>query len=137
MEVKTESKEASMPNTGREAPAEHGAHDTYKAPLDAASTYEESEVEGTFTVKDGKVIDETEKPRDAGWEYKSGDKDAEIVATTPEGKKIQIVKDPVHAGYTIEFASGGQLPAQLQGKWTSYDRAKEAVRVYLGHKAEG
>lgn len=123
----TEEKEAFKPNTG---------HDTYKTPLDSASSYEPVESEGTFTVKDGVVVDETEKKQEQSWEYSSGDKDAEIVATTPDGKKIQIVKHPKFGGYVIEFTSGGQLPPELGGTWTNYERAKEAIRVYLGRKAE-
>jgi len=58
----------------------------------------------------------------------------EIVAKTPNGKEIQLVKHPVFTGFYIKFRGGGELPNELSGRWTTHQKAMEAVRVYLGKK---
>lgn len=51
--------------------------------------------------------------------------------TTQGGKQIRIVKDDWGSFWHVEFMSGGQLPEELSGKFTSDDLADAAVQVYL------
>jgi len=53
---------------------------------------------------------------------------------TPGGKRIRIVKDDWGSFWHVEFMSGGQLPEELSGKYTSDDLADAAVRLYLARK---
>lgn len=49
---------------------------------------------------------------------------------TPAGKEIQIPRTP-QGSYKIQFATGGELPENLTGLFTSEKAAEVAVRVYL------
>lgn len=133
-----EPKEASQPSTGR---------DPYSTALDAASSRDEDELEleGTFTVSDGQVINEVVEKKakvyrdEEDYHPQSSETidNTETVAVTENGKEIQITKHPTFSGFLIQFKDGGQLPPQLGGTWTSYERALGAVRTYIGHRNEG
>jgi hypothetical protein len=51
--------------------------------------------------------------------------------TTPNGKEIQIQRDPKSAQYFIQFGSGGELPEELGGIFTSQLFAETAINKYL------
>lgn len=50
---------------------------------------------------------------------------------TPNGKEIQIVRDPKTAHIKIQFGSGGELPQELSGFYTSEAFASKAIVGYL------
>lgn len=50
---------------------------------------------------------------------------------TPNGKEINIVRDPRSAMFKIQFASGGELPQVLSGIYTNERLAKIAVLDYI------
>ena len=55
-----------------------------------------------------------------------------LTFTTPKGKVIEIYMPERGAGgYKIQFKSGGQLPKEFDGSFTSRNSAKKAVEVYL------
>lgn len=54
---------------------------------------------------------------------------------TPNGKEIQIVGD--RTLYKIQFSTGGQLPKELQGLFTSHTEAKRKIDQYLEKKLNG
>jgi hypothetical protein len=133
-EVSTAAEEASKPNTG---------HDVdYGAVLNAAGSRDESEeIEGTFTVSDGNVVDESESrarvfadEKEFSPESEETINNSEVVAVTENGKEIQIVKHPKFAGFLVQFKEGGQVPAELGGTWTSYERALGAIRIYVAKR---
>ena len=51
--------------------------------------------------------------------------------TTPNGKEIQIQRDPKSAQYFIQFGSGGELPEELDGIFTNQLFAETAINKYL------
>lgn len=51
------------------------------------------------------------------------------------GKEINIYTDPVSAHLRIKFTTGGELPTELSGIFTSPARAKAAVESYLRKEA--
>lgn len=63
-----------------------------------------------------------------------GDWHATLIGTTPGGKKLQVMKDPESSFYLIAFNPGGELPADLQGRFTSYDRAELHARIWLNEQ---
>lgn len=50
---------------------------------------------------------------------------------TPNGKEIKIINAPGTGHYKIQFTQGGELPAELDGLYTSSAVAQVAVRNYL------
>jgi hypothetical protein len=40
------------------------------------------------------------------------------------------------SGYTVHYEKGGELPAQLQGEFTKYAFAEEAISAYLATKVK-
>ena len=50
---------------------------------------------------------------------------------TQGGKKIRIVKDEWGTFWHVEFMTGGQLPEELSGKFTTSDAADKAVQIYI------
>jgi hypothetical protein len=56
---------------------------------------------------------------------------ATVIGQTPGGKNVQVMKDPASAFYMIAFNPGGELPVELQGRFTSYDRAELHARIWL------
>jgi len=50
---------------------------------------------------------------------------------TPNGKEIQIINAAGTGHYKVQFAKGGELPAELDGLFTSSAVAEIAVRNYL------
>ncbi len=55
----------------------------------------------------------------------------ELLATTPEGKEIYMVRKPNCSVRTIAFGTGGQLPACLTGGFSSVHIAKTAALAYV------
>lgn len=55
--------------------------------------------------------------------------------TTPNGKEIQVVRDAKNSNYLkIQFATGGEIPNDLAGLFTSYRLANIAIDKYLQKK---
>ena len=54
--------------------------------------------------------------------------------TTQNGKEINIVRDKQTPHLKIQFASGGQLPEELSGIYTSESFAEEAVQGYISRQ---
>ena len=50
---------------------------------------------------------------------------------TPNGKVINIVIEPNHSFYAIQFGSGGEAPAEFEGMHTTIPSAEAAVKAYL------
>jgi hypothetical protein len=53
---------------------------------------------------------------------------------TSGGKKIRVVKDEWGTFWHVEFMSGGQLPAELSGSFTTPEAADLAVTLYLARQ---
>ena len=49
---------------------------------------------------------------------------------TPAGKEIQVIRNP-QAMWKIQFATGGELPEELTGIYTTDREAIKTVQVYL------
>lgn len=62
-----------------------------------------------------------------------GDSNSPIVllGTTEAGKDINLVRSPGSSVRIIQFGSGGQLPKQLQGGFSSVAAATKAAQNYL------
>lgn len=54
-----------------------------------------------------------------------------LMGTTPGGKEIYYARSKNNSHRCIEFGSGGQLPKQLHGMFTSPHAAQAAVLSYL------
>ena len=54
-----------------------------------------------------------------------------LLGTTDGGKDINLVRKPNCSVRKIEFGSGGQLPEQLEGGFSSVAAATRAVESYL------
>lgn len=50
---------------------------------------------------------------------------------TPNGKEIQVVRDPKTSMFRVQFATGGELPQILSGIFTTERFAKVAVVDYI------
>lgn len=59
-----------------------------------------------------------------------------LLGTTKKGKEIYTKMRSGSTLYHIEFHSGGELPAILQGDFTSIAKAQVAVDTYLAQKDE-
>lgn len=60
----------------------------------------------------------------------SHDTNNRVIGTTVKGKKIAVYLD--RQGYNkIKFLTGGQLPAELTGRYTTYQDAENAAKMYL------
>ena len=59
----------------------------------------------------------------------------ELLGTTDKGKEIYLVRKPNCSVRMIAFGSGGQLPAQLEGGFSSINSAKQVVSSYLAKVA--
>ena len=55
----------------------------------------------------------------------------ELLGTTENGKEIYLVRRPNCSVRMIAFGSGGQLPAQLEGGFSSIQAARHVVSSYL------
>ena len=53
---------------------------------------------------------------------------------TPNGKELAIVRCPKTAHLNIQFTTGGELPQELSGIYTSEAFAKKAITSYLENK---
>ena len=51
---------------------------------------------------------------------------------TENGKEIEIVNEGTHR--KIQFKGGGELPAMLQGYFTSIPDAEQAIKKYFASK---
>lgn len=58
-----------------------------------------------------------------------------VIGELPGGKVVQVVKRAEGQGYEIQY-QGGNIPAELQGWFTTYEKAEGAARVYLASKWE-
>lgn len=103
--------------------------------------------EETFEVGDTKVVfkepTEADNPTDRyisrtdtgriGNNFFSSENEweATVIGRTPSNKEMQVVKRSDGHGYTIQWRQGGQIPDELQGWFTSYDKASQAGLVYL------
>ena len=54
--------------------------------------------------------------------------------TTKGGKEISVVRDTNSQHLKIQFASGGQLPEELSGIYTSESFAEQAIRGYISRQ---
>ena len=54
--------------------------------------------------------------------------------STKAGKEIKLVVDPKTAHYKLYFGSGGELPENLTGLYTSEKAAEEDINKYLAEK---
>ena len=50
---------------------------------------------------------------------------------TPNGKEVQVVRDPKTAMFKVQFATGGELPQALSGIFTTERFANVAVTDYI------
>ena len=50
---------------------------------------------------------------------------------TPAGKEIVAYHDPMGSHVKVKFTSGGELPAELAGLFTSKTFAEKAIVSYL------
>lgn len=55
----------------------------------------------------------------------------ELLAVTPAGKEIYMVRKPNCSVRTVAFGTGGQLPECLQGGFSSIHVAKTAAESYV------
>jgi hypothetical protein len=53
---------------------------------------------------------------------------------TKGGKEVKAVHDKIGTFWHIEFVPGGQVPAELKGKFTDENSAKQAIKRYLATK---
>jgi len=54
-----------------------------------------------------------------------------LLGTTPKGKEIYMVRKPNMTVRFIEFGSGGILPKQLLGGFSSIQLANDAVQSFI------
>ena len=54
-----------------------------------------------------------------------------LLGTTPNGKEIYLVRVPNKSVRNIAFGSGGQLPPQLEGGFSSVAAATKVVDSYI------
>jgi hypothetical protein len=50
---------------------------------------------------------------------------------TPNGKEIAVVNQPGTGHYKIQFTSGGELPEELSGLYTTTNSANIAIVSYI------
>ena len=102
---------------------------TLEDPLAGFDSEEQSTYTDTGTPTDVEV--EVEYPTYGGIpdpEY------PEYTFETKGGKTIKVTHDKMGSFWSVSFVPGGQLPAELQGKFTRYTEANEAVEIYLARK---
>lgn len=56
--------------------------------------------------------------------------------TTPNGKEISTFIDPATAHIRIKFNTGGELPAELSGLFTSTWVAEKMINTYISEVTE-
>ena len=56
---------------------------------------------------------------------------ATVIGESPRGAALQVTKRPNGVGYTISYRDGGNVPNDLSGWFTTYDKAEVAARAYL------
>ena len=59
----------------------------------------------------------------------------ELLGVTEKGKEIYLVRRPNCSVRMIAFGSGGQLPKQLEGGFSSVNAARQVVDSYLAKVA--
>jgi hypothetical protein len=72
-----------------------------------------------------------EDPRNTYKVSDNNEKWPEYTYETKGGKQIKVRHDAIGTMWRIEFAPGGQLPAELSGKYTNSNEANRAVEIYL------
>lgn len=79
-----------------------------------------------MTRKASKSIDQIEK--DDSFIFR--ERNADQPDRRKESKEFVIVRD--HTGLCfIKYTAGGEVPAVLKGRWTSMQRAQEAIQNYV------
>lgn len=53
-----------------------------------------------------------------------------VIGTTVNGKQLAVYLE-TQGYYKVKFMTGGQLPADLQGRYLNYQDAENAVKLYL------
>lgn len=97
----------------------------------------ESDTEEVVQVEDTTVVFREEVPMaeegHIGGDFWNSDQEwaATQIGQTKGGKTVQVVKRSEGMGYEVNFREGGEKPAQLDGWFTSYDKAEQAARTYL------
>ncbi len=104
----------------------------------ADETYEASEEDEAAFLKDLGI----EKPLPK-WDNRSNNPKNKPMpeAVTEEyhtegGKEMRAVHDEMGTFWHVEFTSGGQLPAELKGAYTSEPDCRKAIRLYLAKKSQ-
>lgn len=54
-----------------------------------------------------------------------------MIFTTPNGKEISTFIDPATAHIRIKFNTGGELPVELSGLFTSVRVAEQMIKNYI------
>lgn len=57
-----------------------------------------------------------------------------VIGTTPNGKNIILISKN-HGHFEVAFESGGELPQELKGKYTTPSIARDRVKYYLEKQA--
>jgi len=57
-----------------------------------------------------------------------------MIIATPNGKHLSVLIDKTKGAYKIQFNSGGELPTELSGVFTSSKFAHKAIDIYLARK---
>ena len=117
--------------------AQRSGREDGAAALEAAGSFvEQPESDQKMVVDEkGNFLYETEEqPKDPESISLQSGREAEVVAMTDTGKEIQVVKDPSFSGYHIEFKQGGRIPKEFEGRWTSYEKAMEQIRIYIAKR---
>jgi hypothetical protein len=55
---------------------------------------------------------------------------------TPNGKRIDLYRDKKTSQIRIQFNPGGELPAELEGIFTSEIEAENTINMYLAKKSK-
>jgi len=59
-----------------------------------------------------------------------------MIFTTPNGKEISTFIDPATAHVRIKFNTGGELPVELSGLFTSVRVAEQTIKGYIANVTE-
>ncbi len=57
-----------------------------------------------------------------------------VVGKTKKGQKELIIDQTTQGYFFVKFGNGGQLPKELGGRFTRYEFAENAIRLYLEGK---
>lgn len=62
--------------------------------------------------------------------------DSVVVGKTLKGKEVAYRVSENEALYEIAFVGGGQLPKELQGRWSDPRQIENAIKVYLSKEVK-